>query len=119
MRRFFETPLASPRVDVGVAQVRLVLLGACRDACDDARVAALQQRAAALGVAAHVEFVLNGPFHGPGGIVAWLKKADVRVELPHLDTHAPLCFLIIRNKSKHMCICGFTSFARPTAAPSF
>ena len=58
--------------------MRLVLLGSCRDAGDEARVTALKQLAETLGDASKVDFALNVPFQGPDGIVAWLKKADVR-----------------------------------------
>jgi glycosyltransferase involved in cell wall biosynthesis len=56
-------------------EVRLVLLGSCRDAGDEARVAVLKNMAADLGIDHLVDFALNLPFKGEKG--AKLKRKEV------------------------------------------
>ena len=68
---------AATAAAAGEAAVRLALLGSCRDEGDAARVAELKVLAEELGVGARVDFVLNVPFGGAGGLVDWLTSAEV------------------------------------------
>ena len=54
--------------------MRLVIVGSTRNAQDEALVAALRREAQLLGVATHVDFVINAPY---GVLYEWLSRAAV------------------------------------------
>ncbi|KAJ7350568.1 mannosyltransferase [Mycena albidolilacea] len=63
--------------------IRLVMIGGCRNAEDEARVEVLRKLARELSVEAHVEFVLNAPYPD---MLAWLGRASVGLNTM-LDEH--------------------------------
>ncbi|KAJ7134990.1 mannosyltransferase [Mycena crocata] len=63
--------------------IRLVLIGGCRNAQDEARVEWLRELARELGVESHVQFVLNAPYPD---MLAWLGRASVGLNTM-LDEH--------------------------------
>ena len=57
-------------------QVKLVLIGSCRDDDDDARVAELRKLAEELEIQKSVEFVLNQPYHV---LKSWLGRGSIGI----------------------------------------
>ncbi|KAF7323809.1 hypothetical protein MKEN_00602100 [Mycena kentingensis (nom. inval.)] len=65
------------------SDVRLVLVGGCRNPADEARVDSLRALANELGVADRVVFVLNAPYPD---VLEWLRRASVGLNTM-LDEH--------------------------------
>jgi alpha-1,2-mannosyltransferase len=57
--------------------VRLLLVGSCRDEGDRDRVKALKLLAEELGIRDKVDFVLNVPFTGDNGVIGYLQRSTV------------------------------------------
>ncbi|KAF5367020.1 hypothetical protein D9758_003860 [Tetrapyrgos nigripes] len=65
---------AHPQYRTGKDSVKLVLIGGCRNAEDEARVDALKRLVGELGIEDKVEFILNAPYPD---MLRWLSRSSI------------------------------------------